>query len=190
MRIIGITGGIGAGKSVLSRVLRSRGFEVYDCDSKAKLLMDASLDLKNEIASSFGDECVDANGDLVRAEIARHLFENKWKRMWLNKRVHAMVRDDFRAALDNSNSDIFFIESAIMRTSGLDEMCDEIWIVEAPEQVRVDRVVARSGLSPVQINARIASQQSEFENLKCPVIKHLSNDGISSLLASIPLQPD
>lgn len=185
MRLIGITGGIGAGKSVVSRILRLQGHEVYDCDSEAKRLMDASGELKSAIACRFGSECVGADGSLDRKAIAGYVFGNDTHREWLNGLVHGLVREDIARRLAGPDAGICFVESAIMHTSHLDEMCDEVWLVDAPEEMRLDRASRRDGADRQAVMARMRSQRDEFANIRCGRVVRIDNDGTVSLLAQI-----
>lgn len=183
--VIGITGGIGAGKSVVSRSLRCRGLAVYDCDSEARRIMEGSESLKREIACRFGDGCIGPDGSLCRPAIAGVVFADDAHRLWLNSRVHALVRDDISRRVAEAGDGVFFVESAIMKSSGLDRMCDAIWLVEAPLELRVRRACRRDGSARGAVMARIRSQSAEFDGLDCPRVETIFNDGRSPLLAQI-----
>lgn len=185
MRLIGITGGIGAGKSVVSRILRLKGYEVYDCDMEARAIMDASEELKEALRERFGTRCVRPDGCIDRKEIAGHVFGNDSHRKWLNSIVHALVRDDLAARIAGSDSDVFFVESAILHTSHLDEMCDSVWIVDAPEELRLERACRRDGAGRESVLARMKSQRDELANIRCGNVATILNDGRKPLLSQI-----
>lgn len=181
---IGLTGGIGAGKSVVSRILRLKGYPVYDCDSEAKRLMAESEAIKRELSGRFGEECILSDGSINRRHLSGCVFGNKEHLDWLNALVHSAVRDDVRMWMDEKEG-ICFVESAIIHTSHLDEMCDEIWLVEAPEEVRVDRAVARGGITRENIMQRIAVQRKEFDGIENEKVRLIMNYGDHSLLERI-----
>lgn len=185
MRVIGITGGIGAGKSVVSRVLRSKGFEVYDCDFEARRIMEESDELKSAIAARLGDECIRGDGTLDRRMIARLVFGDDSHRLWLNGRVHGMVRQDVERRVAASAGEILFVESAIFRTSGLDSICDSIWIVDAPESVRIRRACERDCSSIDAVMSRIEAQQNELTGFSGITVHAICNDGQTPLLPQI-----
>lgn len=190
LRVIGITGGIGAGKSVMSRLLRLSGFLVYDCDWKARLLMDADESLPADVARFLGEECVDDSGRICRPAIAAKVFADAEALAWLNKRVHGLVANDFRRFCESvaAHCSVVFVEAAVLRSSGLWCKCDEIWIVTAPDSLRVSRVCERNGISPDEVRARISSQQHEFEfsDIFPPsMIKTIANDGSQSLIRQL-----
>lgn len=183
-RIIGLTGGIGAGKSVVSRILRLKGFPVYDCDSEAKRLMGESEYIKRELCGKFGDECLLSDGTINRQHLSGCVFGNKESLEWLNGLIHAEVRLDFLDWAERKGG-VCFVESAILRTSHLDEICDEIWLVDAPEDIRVDRAMTRGGISRDDLLRRINAQREEFDGLENNKVKIIRNYGNYSLLERI-----
>lgn len=185
MVVIGLTGGIGAGKSVVSRILRCKGYEVYDCDLEARIIMDGADDLRSDILSRFGAECIHEDGSLNRKEIARYVFSDDSHRLWLNRRVHGLVRDDVRRRIACAKSEIIFIESAILNSSGLTDICDGVWLVTAPEEVRIQRVALRDSAEEEMIRARMKSQLNEFSDFGSRPAHTIANDGISPLLPQI-----
>ncbi len=183
--LIGITGGIGAGKSVVSRILRLQNYPVYDCDSRARVLMEESEEILIALKARFGNECVLADGGLDRGLIASRVFSDDEERLWLNSLVHAEVRRDIGLWRNGSDAGIRFVESAIMFSSGLDRMCDEIWLVDAPEATRVERAMNRGGITKEDLLRRIEAQHSEFDLLPQNKVRRILNDGTSSLLEQI-----
>lgn len=161
MRIIAITGGIGSGKSIVSRVVEAMGYHVYDCDSQAKRLMDESDRIKQDITRRIGESCV-KSGRIDRAELAGIVFGCEEKLATLNSIVHGAVREHLAmwAATLEGRATICFVETAILYQSGLDAMVDEVWEVTAPTELRVERVMKRNGLTAGQVKARIDSQDS------------------------------
>lgn len=184
--IVGIGGGIGTGKSVVSRVLRLKGYEVYDCDFEAKNLMDNSPEIKQALSQRFGSRCIKADGMPDRAVIAACVFKNTEDRLWLNSLVHDRVLQDVISRFSGRDEGIFFVESAIQATSGLYRICDEIWLVEAPIDIRYERIGKRDGLNPDEIKKRIESQSWEIEMLRDKIdTKTIINDGSTPILKQI-----
>ncbi len=187
MKVIAITGGIGAGKSIVSRILRLLGYDVYDCDFEAKRLMDNDSELKADIQIKFGLDAISANNTLNRPYISSRIFQDQQTRQWLNARVHAKVLEDLKKHINLNNSGIQFVESAIAVSSGITDTCDEVWVVTAPQELRVVRVMARNQLSRDQVYNRIEAQQSEESALRqcpCPLI-NIDNSPNSPLLQRI-----
>lgn len=189
MKTIGIGGGIGSGKSVVSRILRLRGHDVYDCDLEAKRIMDESKDVLLALHERFGDEVCPPEGPIDRSALARHVFGSDEHRLWLNALVHRLVREDiifWRDSLEESGVDVCYVESAILFTSGLTGMCDEILVVTSPEEERIARVQKRDNSDRQNIIKRIRSQQEE-ERLILEAgipVSFIDNSNDSSLLAT------
>ena len=162
MRRIGITGGIGSGKSVVSRLLRIMGYSVYDTDSEAKRLMESSLEVVQKLSECFGRD-IYHNGRLNRGLLSSRVFGKSDKIVLLNSIVHPVVRFDFYRWSESLNGEICFVESAILYESRFDELVDEVWTVTAPEELRISRVRQRSGLTEEEVKKRMAAQLSEEE---------------------------
>lgn len=186
--IIGITGGIGSGKSVVSRICRLSGYDVYDCDIQAKTLMDSTVAIRNEICSYIGTKAINSNGTLNRGFIADAIFNDDNLRDKINKTVHTVVFDDLSAWIEHrKKAKILFVESAILKSSGLLEKTDRVWLVEAPDEIRIERVSKRSGMSASEIFARMRVQALEFSDFPMEMTDVIVNDGIQSLLPQIDI---
>lgn len=188
--ITGICGGIGSGKSAVSRILRLRGESVYDCDLNAKRLMDSSVEVLHALHVRYGDSVCPADGPICRPALSKRVFGDDAERLWLNGLVHHLVREDVeRWHLKQTQRGVSrsFVESAILVSSGLAEMCGEIWIVTAPEDVRMERVCVRDSLTPELVRERIRAQASEESLLgECGVpVRIIDNSGETPLLAQL-----
>ena len=186
MRLIAITGGIGSGKSMVSRIVQVMGYQVYDCDSRAKALMVQDKEVRQQLTEAFGDETYLADGSLNRVHLAEVAFADPDSRTRLNAIVHpATARDMSRWAEEqqSNGATIAFVETALLRTAGLDRLMNEVWHVTAPEEVRIQRVMARSGLTAAQVKSRIAAQA--VEETVSSGERPLVNDGDTSLLAQV-----
>lgn len=164
MRLIAITGGIGSGKSVVARMVQVMGYEVYDCDSRAKGLMTGDAQVKKALIEAFGSEIYLLDGSINREHLSALAFSDSTTLARLNAIVHpATARDMQRWGQEQARlgADIAFVETALLRTAGLDRVVDDVWHVTAPDEVRIQRVMARNGLSREQVQARIASQSLE-----------------------------
>lgn len=182
-RLVAITGGIGSGKSVVSAILRIMGYSVYDCDSRAKNLMNTNKDIKNDLISSFGVDCISEDGKINAQYISSIVFKDKTALLKINSIVHPRVKDDILLEYLN-NQGVMFVETAILLQSNLLDIIDEVWLVDAPENVRVKRVMLRNSMSADEVRRRIKSQSGQdYSTLKnlCPII----NDGVSAILPQI-----
>lgn len=196
--IICICGGIGSGKSVVSRICRLNGFTVYDCDAEAKRLMQESPELREGIIQLLGEEAYLSDGGLDRRFVADRIFSDKEMLARMNSLVHGAVRRDVQSRLATVTG-ISFVESAIPATSGLLDICDGVWLVTADEKVRVRRAVERQlgagsvgghvperGEVEKEIWRRVESQREEERRVRsCGLPLHEIENGEDSLLRQV-----
>lgn len=183
-KIVVINGGIGAGKSVVSRILRTLGYEVYDCDSEARRIMDCSPSVRKALIANFGMECVNADGTVNRKALARIVFADAKRLERLNGLVHRLVVDDAaRWAAERGGT--VFVETALLYQSGLDRIADEVWEVEAPRETRATRAASRDNSTLEEIALRIERQDSYEPARIHPHVCHIVNDGIRALLPQV-----
>lgn len=182
MKRIAIIGGIGSGKSVVSRLLTLMGYPVYDCDSNAKRLMDESEDIHRGLVDIFGPRAVTPDG-IDRAYIASIAFNDAEKLSRLNALVHPAVLHDFDCWA-RRNGEIVFVETAILAESGMSKSVDAVWSIEAPLEVRVERVMARNAMSRDDVLRRISSQAAGIPD-EIISVTHLTNDGRRALIPQI-----
>ena len=186
MRLIAITGGIGSGKSVVARMVQVMGYQVYDCDSRAKALMTEDDDVRRQLMEAFGAETFLADGSLNRQHLSAVAFGNNESLSRLNGIVHPATANDmlqWGRKLADGGAQVAFVETALLRTAGLDRLMDEVWHVTALASVRIPRVMARSGLTAQQVQDRIASQAAE--EAVAPGEHVIVNDGVSPILPQV-----
>lgn len=181
---IGITGGIGSGKSVVSRLLGLMGIPVYISDVETKLLMVSDSVIRQELVALLGEE-VYADGVLNKPLLASYLFGNPEHARQINGIVHPRVKDDFRQWVQcRCSSSIVGIESAILIEAGFAGEVDVIVMVYAPEEVRISRAIRRDASSREQIEKRIRSQMSDEEKRgKADYV--IVNDGETPLIPQV-----
>lgn len=159
---VGITGGIGSGKSTVCRILAEHGVAVYDADSRAKELMSSSEALRAALIENFGAECFTAEG-LNRTYLAGRVFSDAEQLRVLNGLVHPAVMADFEAWAEAQEGSYVVFESAILFEAKLEDRVDATVAVMAPEELRVERVMGRDGATKEQVLARIHNQMSDDE---------------------------
>ena len=138
---IGITGGIGSGKSYVSRLLEARGYAVYDCDSAAKRLIASSPYIRRRLTALIGPHTYLADGRSTKAHVAQFLLASEENADAIDRIVHPAVFSDFR------KSGLDWMESAIIYESGIYRLVDRVIVVTAPEELRIQRVIARDKIS-------------------------------------------
>lgn len=162
---IAITGGIGSGKSVVSRMLGIMGIPVYDCDSRAKFLMENDIYLRQTLTRLFGEECYDVQGKINRKWLASRIFIDKDAIKRVNDLVHPRVKDDFLRWAAERPENVVAVETAILFESGINDVVDKTLLVWAGAETCIKRVERRSGMSRQQVLSRINNQMSVDELL-------------------------
>ena len=157
---IGITGGIGSGKSVLSRILHCAGVPVYDCDTEAKRIMNDNAEVRELLVQHFGKECYTPDLQLDRKYLAGCIFGNVENLRLVNSIVHPRVKDDFLLWCNTVKSPVVAMESAILFESGFSGAVDFIVCVYADKEVCITRACKRSSLSREEVVRRIDMQSS------------------------------
>ena len=162
---IGLTGGIGSGKTFVGTIFSKLGIPVFNADLEAKKCMAENAILKHEIQNIFGDE-VYKNGLLKDKILAEIVFNNKQKLEELTKLVHPVVKQNFVDWCDNQNSEIVIKEAAILFESDSHLTLDKVICVSASEAIRIQRVINRDNISREQVIARVDRQMSQYEKEK------------------------
>ena len=186
--IIGLTGGIGSGKSTIANELAQRGYAVYDCDREAKRIIAENRQVQAQIIALLGEEAF-VNGQYNTAYVAQRVFAEPQLLTALNAIVHPAVKEDIRSFVHSFTRSLVFIESAILQEAGLDQLCDRIVVVEAPEEIRIARTIARDyngQATPeniAKVRARIQAQPS-YDSFSTPCLRIL-NDGQSTIPALV-----
>ena len=164
---MGITGGIGVGKTTVCKLFEEVGVPVYYSDAEAKRLMVEDMDLVGAIRRIFGDEAYSLEGELNRAWIAGVVFKDKGKLAALNGVVHPAVgRDGLRWSALHSDAPYTLKEAALIFESGGDRYLDKIITVYSPMNVRIERLIVRDQSTLSEIEGRMKAQISEREKLK------------------------
>ena len=182
-KLIAITGGIGAGKSVVSSILRTAGYGVYDCDQRARELMNTLPSIKDALLERFSPE-IYIDGELNRKLLSDIIFNDPEALTFVNNVVHPQVRKDIIQWFSNQERDTSFVETAILKEGGIDKMVDIVWNVTAPLETRVKRVMARNGIPRENVIERINSQQTELDYDRDKIVE-IINDGTIALLPQI-----
>ena len=159
-KIIGLTGGIGSGKSTVARYIESKGISIYIADDEARKITD-TIEVSNAIARAFGDEILD-NGIVNRKALSQIVFNNAENLQLLNSIIHPAVRIHFLEWLEKHSDEAFILkEAAILFESGSYKNCDKIITVEAPEEIRLQRVVIRDNVLEQEVKARMRNQWTD-----------------------------
>ena len=162
--VVGLTGGIGSGKSTIAKEFATLGISVFNSDEQAKVLIANNAQVKKRIIAAFGEEAYQ-NGEYNRTYIAQIVFNNSEKLTILNGIVHPALAEYFKQWTKKQTSPYVLKEAAILFESGNYKDCDYIITVTAPEEVRIARVMARDHCTEAQVRARMAQQWSDAQRI-------------------------
>lgn len=163
--VIGLTGGIGSGKTTVAKLFEKQGIPLYIADDRARAIMDQT-DVVKEVQQIFPTPVSTEHGLLDREKIKQLVFDNKELLAALNQVIHPRVKDDFTQWLEKyKEAPIVMKESAILFENGLEKSCDLIILVVAPEEVRIKRVMARDKVSKEQVQKIINNQMKDEEKI-------------------------
>ncbi|MBO7068619.1 MAG: dephospho-CoA kinase [Bacteroidaceae bacterium] len=186
MVILGITGGIGSGKSYISSLLREKmDVPVYDCDAEAKRLICEDEGIVQKLTDLVGTH-VYKEGKLQKSMLAEYLFADKNHAQKVNAIVHPTVRKDFRKWVEQQQVEVAAIESAILYESGFNAIVDKVIFVNAPLELRIQRAMKRDGSSRQQVEERISMQHTEEQQKKADYV--IENDDAESVALQEALQ--
>ncbi len=173
--LLGVTGGIGAGKSGACRVLEACGADVFYADDEAKRLL-LRADVRADVVAAFGADTYRADGSLDRAKLGGYVFADAAALARLNAIVHPRVREAFAERAARSAAPMLVKEAAILFESGGDADLDATLVVDAPVEVRIARTMARDGVRREAVEVRIAQQMPDAER-RARATYVLVNDG-------------
>ena len=171
---IGITGGIGSGKSYICRLLEKRGYAVYDCDSAAKRFILSSPFIRRRLTALIGPHTYLADGSLNKSAVAEYLLASEDHAKDIDRIVHPAVFRDF------IESGMEWMESAIIYESGIYRLVDRVIVVTAPEELRIQRVMARDEISREKVLEWMSRQLPQNE-VRQRADYEIVNDGVSDL---------
>ncbi len=166
MKVIGLTGGIGSGKSTMARVFETLGFPVFDADREALALYDNDPTLLPKVVELFGEGILLPDGRLNRMALANIVFSDESALKKLNALVHPRVAIRFEEWKSRQHAQAVIREAAILFESGSDADCDMVIAVTAPEALRIQRVMQRNRISESEVRARMARQWPELKLVK------------------------
>ena len=176
MKVIGITGGIGSGKSFVCKILEEMGFSVYYSDDRAKKLMNSDIRIQKKLKLLIGDEAYTEDG-INRELISSKMFSDKTLRQKINQLIHPIVRADFEQWKKGFTDDEFiFNEAAILFETGAYVNFDSVILVYAPLEIKLERIKKRDGVSEEEVLKKMKAQWTDEEKMKHTPY-HILNDG-------------
>ena len=169
MITIGLSGGIGSGKTEASRILQEMGAEVISADQVGHQAYEPHTDAWKQVVETFGDDILQPDGQIDRKKLGAIVFSNPAEMAKLNAimhpRMHTMMEEHLRE-LKAKGAQVAVLEAAILVEAGWISLVDEVWMLEAPEEVAVERIHQRNGLAEEEIRKRLQSQLSNEERAR------------------------
>lgn len=184
MITVGITGGIGSGKSTICSVFKLLGVPVFEADVEAKKLMLNSREIKVGLIDLFGADIYTKNDTLDRKKLAGIIFNDEVQLEKVNKLVHPVVRSEYKNWMLQQNTNYIIHEAAILFESGFYKMMDFNILVSAPEKIRIERVTKRDGSTPIQVKERIDKQWSDKQKRDLATLE-IKNDNSDLIIPQI-----
>lgn len=188
MKKIGITGGIGSGKSTVCRIFETLEIPVYDADTQAKKIMITDMAVKSQIRELLGKEAYHRNGKLNKDYVSSKIFSNKSLLLGINQIVHPAVNNESLRWMEqhkhNKKSPYVIKEAALLIETGNYKALDKLIVVTCPEDIRIQRIMARDELTYEEVKRKIDSQMPEAEKLRFADFI-IINDGILSIIQQV-----
>ena len=170
--LIGLTGGIGSGKSTVSKYLSEHGCTIVDADQIARLVVEPGSEALEEIKKVFGAKFLTPDGRLDRKKLGRLVFANKKMLAKLEAILNSKINGEIWRQIQEADTDIVVLDAATLIEAGYDENVERLWIVDADDEVRIERVMERDGMSREDVINRMNNQMSREKRLdrECTVI--------------------
>ncbi|MCI9476474.1 dephospho-CoA kinase [Anaerovoracaceae bacterium 41-7] len=169
MKVIGLTGGIGAGKSTVSDYLLDKGFTVIDADKIARSMTEKGSETLQALTEAFGEDILFTDGCLDRKKLAAIVFSDEKKRLVLEelttKKVVQIIEEKITGLQEEGYEAPVFIDAPLLFESGADKLCDAVWLVDASIDIRIRRVMARDDVTSEEVKRRILNQMSSSEKI-------------------------
>jgi len=176
---VGITGGIGSGKSTVCEIFKLLGVPVFEADVVAKQLQNTNQKIKNGLISLFGEDIYTPEGLVDRKKLANIIFNSDFQIAKINELIHPVVKEEFENWLKKQNSAYIIHEAAILFESGFYKIMDYTILVSAPEEQRIERVMKRDCINRETVMQRIKKQWSEEEKQKlASIVVHNDNKNL------------
>lgn len=165
MLVVGITGGIGSGKTAVSDRFAARGIRVVDADLASRAVVEPGRPALEEIRGHFGDAVITADGHLDRAALRARVFADAEERRWLERLLHPRIAEEIRRGLAEADSPYAVLVSPLLLEAGQIELVDRVLVVDVPEATQLARTMARDGNTEAQVRAIMTAQATREARL-------------------------
>jgi dephospho-CoA kinase len=163
--VVGLTGGIGSGKTAVSDHFQSLGICVVDADLASRVVVEPGRPALEKIAEHFGSEMLLPDGNMNRALMREKIFANPDEKRWLEALLHPLIREEIVAGLENASSPYALLVSPLLVEAGQNALTQRVLVVDVPEELQLSRTMSRDSNSADQVRAIMASQASREQRL-------------------------
>ncbi|MCZ4253550.1 dephospho-CoA kinase [Pseudoalteromonas shioyasakiensis] len=161
--VLGLTGGIGSGKSAVSAMFEELGIQVVDADIIAREVVESGSVGLTKITAHFGDEILTSNSTLDRAKLRAIIFADESQKQWLNNLLHPLIRESMLSQLKQATSNYVILVAPLLFENGLEKYCNHTLLIDVPVDVQITRTTARDNVSVELAKQIIASQMSRAD---------------------------
>lgn len=165
MFVVGLTGGIGSGKSAVADCFLALGITVVNADTASRKVVEKGMPALNAIAGHFGEDILQADGTLNRAALRRRIFTDPSEKAWLESLLHPLIGQWIQEQLASAEGPYVILESPLLLETGQHKLADRVLVVDVPESVQLERAMARDDTTEEQIRAIMAAQLSREDRL-------------------------
>ncbi|RUO56381.1 dephospho-CoA kinase [Pseudidiomarina homiensis] len=182
MWVLGVTGGIGSGKTTVTNLFAAHGIDVVDADVIARHILDQGTPALAAVTERYGTEALQADGSLNRAWLREKIFQQPDEKDWLNALTHPLIREQLLAALQNASSPYVILSAPLLVENNLTRYCDRVLVVDVTEATQRQRTAQRDNVSASQVEQIMQAQASRTQRLAA-ADDIINNDGDKILLA-------
>ena len=179
--IVGLTGGIGSGKTAVSDLFQDLGITIVDADLASRVVVEKGREELNKIAEHFGEDILTSNGELDRAKLREVIFKSEEEKLWLESLLHPAIASQIQKELDSSSSPYTILVSPLLLETDQKNFCSTVLVVDVPVETQIERTSKRDNVSEEQIKSIIASQIDRDSRLEQADEVILNDGSIESL---------
>lgn len=185
MYVVGLTGGIGSGKSAVSALFEKQGITVVDSDVVARQVVEKGQPALKKIAEHFGNDVIQADGSLDRAALRQRIFAAPEERKWLEALLHPLIRQETQRQLMAAEGPYVILASPLLVESGQYRSVHRVLVVDAPEELQLQRAMSRDANNEAQIRAVMATQATREARLRCADDVILNDKALDELIPQV-----
>ena len=183
--IIGLTGGIGSGKTAVSDSFEALGITIVDADLASRVVVEQGKPSLNSIEEHFGNEILTPEGELDRAKLREIIFNSDSEKQWLESLLHPAIANQIQEELSSSKSPYTILVSPLLVETNQKEFCSKVHVVDVPVETQVSRTLERDGVSEEQVNSIINSQIDREKRLELADEVILNNGSLADLQEAV-----